>query len=60
VKAQAFDQLQQKKAAKPAITPTKVAKPGSANPVNPAVSSHKAKLERFSKAPSLATLGDLL
>lgn len=60
VKAQAFDQLQQKKAAKPAITPTKVAKPGSANPVNQATQSHKAKLERFSKAPSLATLGDLL
>lgn len=60
VKAQAFDQLQQKKAAKPAITPTRVAKPGSANPVNQATQSHKAKLERFAKAPSLATLGDLL
>ena len=59
-KAQAFDQLMQKKAEKPAITPTKVAKPGSANPVNQATQSHKAKLERFSKAPSLATLGDLL
>lgn len=59
-KAQAFDQLMQKKAEKPATKPTKVVTPGAANPVNPAVTSHKAKLERFSKAPSLATLGDLL
>jgi hypothetical protein len=61
VKAQAFDQLQQKKAtAKPEAKPTKVTRPGAANPVNQHAESMKAKLERARKAPSLESIGDLL
>lgn len=59
-KAQAYDQLLQKKAEKPAAKPTKVVTPGAANPVNQARTTQQAKMDRFKKAPSLATLGDLL
>ena len=59
-KAQAFDQLAQKKAEKPAKTPAKVTTPGSANPVNQAAKSMQAKMERARKAPSLESIGGLL
>jgi len=61
VKAQAFDQLAQKKAAPNAAkTPAKVATPGAANPVNQAKTSLQAKLDRARKAPSLESIGGLL
>ena len=59
-KAQAFDQLAQKKAEKPAKTPAKVTTPGSANPVNQATKSMQAKMERARKVPSLESIGGLL
>jgi hypothetical protein len=59
-KAQAFDQLKAKAAHPAAKTPTKVATPGAANPVNQAKTSFQAKLERARKAPSLESIGGLL
>lgn len=59
-KAQEYDKLMQKKAELKPSTPTRVATPGAANPVNPAKQTHANKMERFKKAPSLESLGDLI
>lgn len=59
-KAMAYDALKTKAATKPNNPPPKSAKPNSANPINTAQASTKAKMERFSKNPTLESLGALM
>lgn len=59
-KAMAYDALKNKTTSKANQPPPKTAKPNAANPTNTAQATHKAKLERFSKAPSLENLGALI
>lgn len=56
-KAMAYDALKKKSETKPNNPPPKTAKPNSANPINSAKASQRAKLERFDKNPSLENLG---
>jgi hypothetical protein len=60
VKAQAFDQLKQRANDKPSTAPTKVVKPGSANPTDQRADGHKAMLERARRDPTLENIGALL
>lgn len=59
-KAMAYDALKEKSMSKARIPPPKTAKPNSANPINTAQASRKAKFERFDKNPSLENLGALI
>lgn len=59
-KAMQYDALKTKSAAKPNNPPPKTAKPNSANPINTAQATRKAKFERFDKNPTLENLGALM
>lgn len=59
-KAMAYDALKDKSTSKATTPPPKTAKPNSANPINTAQASRKAKFERFGKNPTLENLGALM